>query len=285
MIDLHMHSTASDGTFKPAELIRLAEQLGLTALALTDHDTVDGLPEFMEAASGSSVTAIPGIEFSSAWYGASLHIVGLYIDPQSLALRQLLTSLITIRDERNLRIIANLQKLGYGITLDSVVAASGGGVIGRPHIAKALVNAGHFTSQKDAFDKLIGQGKPGYVRRHLPLPGEIIDTIHKAGGIAVWAHPLSGGRFSAARMRQVLRVLLPAGLDALEGYYGDYTDDQEKVSCTVAWESNLLVSGGSDFHGGNSPGVQMGTGRGRMNIHDDCLAPLTERAAIYRARR
>lgn len=285
MIDLHLHSTTSDGTFKPAELIRLAERLGLTALALTDHDTVDGLPEFMEAARGSTVTAIPGIEFSSAWYGASLHIVGLYIDPDAPALRQLLTSLITIRDERNLRIIANLQKLGYNITLENVVTASGGGVVGRPHIAKALVTANHFVTQKEAFDKLIGHGKPAYVRRRLPLPGEIIATIHKAGGIAVWAHPLSGGRFSAARMRQVLRVLLPAGLDALEGYYGDYSEDQEKVGCTVAWESNLLVSGGSDFHGDNSPGVMMGTGRGRLNIPDDCLASLAKRAAIYRDRR
>jgi predicted metal-dependent phosphoesterase TrpH len=285
MIDLHLHSTASDGTCKPAELIRMAEQLGLSAVALTDHDTVDGLPEFLETARGSSVTAIPGIEFSSAWYGASLHIVGLYIDPDAQSLRQLLTSLITIRDERNLRIIANLQQQGFHITLEDVVAASGGGVVGRPHIAKALTEAGHVRSQKEAFDKLIGHGKPAYVRRRLPLPGEIIDTIHKAGGIAVWAHPLSGGRFSAARMRQVLRVLLPAGLDALEGYYGDYTDDQEKVGCTVAWESNLLVSGGSDFHGGNSPGVQMGIGRGRLSIPDDCLASLAERAAIYRARR
>lgn len=285
MIDLHLHSTASDGTWRPAEIVRAAEAAGLSAVALTDHDTVAGLPEFIEAGRNSSVQTVPGIELSSSWYGSSLHFVGLFIDPGAPALQALMRQMVEGRHRRNEKILAALKRLGYPVEMDEVVLESGGEVVGRPHIASVLVRQGRFSQVKEVFDALLGHGKPAYVRRFLPKPEEVIATIHLSGGAAVWAHPLAVADSNRAQMRRRLKTLVPAGLDGAEAYYGDYSAEQEQTALELLRETGLLASGGSDCHGSRTPAIRIGTGNGRLQVADELLEPLRQRAREHQARR
>lgn len=282
MIDLHCHSTFSDGTYTPSQLIQMACQKKMTALALTDHDTIDGIDEFLQAAQATNVCAIPGIEFSTSWYGASLHIVGLFIDHHHPALKAKLTELINSRHHRNLKIIERLQELGCEITFEEVQAETQGKSIGRPHIARVLVRKGYCNSIQETFNKYIGQKQKAYVRRFLPMPSEMIELIHEIGGVAIWAHPLSHGKKSLSRTRSIVSRLQTSHLDGIECFYADYKDLQTQLAKDVANEFGLLYSGGSDFHGENIPDLELGIGYGNLNISDQLLPPIIDKARYYK---
>ena len=282
MIDLHVHSTASDGTATPGELVDLACTLAMHAVALTDPDTVSGLDEFLAAAQGHPLRAIPGVEVAASWYGASLHLTGLFIDRTHRGLTGLLGEVRGAREVRNRRIVSILRHLGADICWEEVVASARGETLGRPHIAQALVKRGVCASAKEAFDRFLATGRPGCVPRYLPLPSETIRVIHEAGGVAVWSHPFGGRPRTPAQVRQVARHLKQVGLDALEVCYSEHTREQERFVRGLAGELSLLLCGGSDYHGGNSPGVLMGTGRGTLAVPDAWLGPLEHRAAAHR---
>lgn len=281
MIDLHTHSTMSDGTLAPAAIARAAAARGLRAVALTDHDTTAGLAEFRTAAAAVGLTAVNGVETSCSWYAGSMHVLGLLVDPGNAALAALLATVRQAREKRNTLIIGKLRDLGVEITYEEATALAGGDVMGRLHIAKALVGRGTCESLQDAFDRFLGGGKPAYVRRFLPLPEEVIGAIHAAGGVAVWAHPLAQVRTSAAKLRHTARFLKDCGLDAMEVYYSDFTPEDTACAAAVARQVGLLASGGSDFHGDHSPGISLGTGRGSLEVPDDLLAAMVERARTY----
>ena len=272
MIDLHIHSTASDGTETPSRLIEMAKETGLSAIALTDHDTVSGVAEFMEAGQGSGVKVIPGVEISTWDRSKEIHIVGLFIDPAYPPLVEFLESMREERSLRNRLIIHRLQTLGYKITEDEVAVVAGGESIGRPHIAQVLVEKGHFECVQDVFDALLKRGKRGYIARSLKRPAAVCSLIHEAGGVAIWAHPVSGQHSGErAYVKKMLKGLIPAGLDGLETLYTTFNRNQTALLEELADANNLLRSGGSDFHGTTRPFTKLGTGGGCLSVPDSYL--------------
>ena len=285
MIDLHTHSTASDGTLRPAELIRAAVDLRLEAVALTDHDTVAGIPEFLAAGGASPVQAVPGVELSCSWYGGTMHILGLFIDHEAPGLLRLLEKVQVTRRERNRIILEKLREANIPITLEQLEAQAGSDNIGRPHIGVFLIRQGICANLQDAFTRFLGRNQLAYVRRFLPLPDEVITAIHQAGGIAVWAHPLNKLRHSTAKLRQVARFLQEKGLDGMEVLYSDFTEAETQTAHKVAHELNLLFCGGTDYHGTNSPGVALAVGRGRLQVPASLLSALMFRAREWAEKR
>jgi predicted metal-dependent phosphoesterase TrpH len=282
MIDLHTHSTISDGSVSPAGLIAMAREAGLSAIALTDHDTTDGLAEFLQAGSQTSIKAIPGVEISCILDGLSLHLVGLFIEKDNSVLQRLLQTIRQGRQTRNLQILNSLNRLGHPITYEEVEALSGGGVIGRPHIAQALVQRGICSSIREAFDRFLGNRASACQPRYQPAPVEGIRAIHAAGGLAIWAHPLGFRFMTIDRVRQLASQLQTAGLDGIEFYYSEYSPEQERIVQEVGVELGLLASGGSDFHGATIPNTHLGVGKGNLRIPDELIPPLEAHAAKYR---
>ena len=281
MIDLHCHSTASDGTLTPAELVAAAVASGLQALALTDHDTTDGLSDFLAAAAGKpDFVAIPGIELAcQVSTGDNCHIVGLFVDSGCDALAVLTAALRQRRNERNARMLTKLTDLGLPLQMDDVMSFCGGDVIGRPHFARALVARGYCRNLRQAFAKYLGRGRPAYSGRE-PLPAaECLAVLRKASAVTIWAHPMTSSAMTTARCRKVVDELQACGLDGIEGYYSDHTQTQTQTVLAIARENHLLVSGGSDFHGANMADIALGRGRGDgFLVPADLLPPLCERA-------
>jgi predicted metal-dependent phosphoesterase TrpH len=260
-IDLHTHSMASDGSCSPSEIIDLAEKMNLAAVALTDHDTVSGLPEFLEAAEKhDSLDAVPGVEISANMDGKEIHIVGLFIDHKCDSLEELLKEVRSNRDNRNEIIIEKLQGMGYDITIDEVKAIAGGESMGRPHFARILIDKGYFTDTQDVFDNCLKRGAPAYCQRVLPSPEKAIEEIHNAGGLAIWAHAVYRLKNERYFVRKTLKYLTQIGLDGVEVCYSTFTKKQQKMMDELADEFNMLKSGGSDFHGANQPTISLGTG-------------------------
>jgi len=286
MLDLHTHSTASDGTLTPAEMVRQAVAAGLTAVALTDHDTLAGLTEFMAAGANAAVETVPGVEIACSWYGRSLHLVGLFVQADNQPLRRLLEKVRDHREKRNLAMLAKLADAGLPLTYDEVRRTAGGKVIGRPHFAAALVARGYCRTAEEAFARYIGRGAAAYVRRYLPLPTEALKALHDAGGVAVWAHPCGGSQdCTLSRLRQIGRHLRKHGLDGIEAFYSDHSRPQQEMLLQLAAELQLLPSGGSDFHGDNMPGVSLGYGRDRnLDVPDAWLSALRRRSHDRSAR-
>ena len=273
MIDLHVHSTASDGTDSPARLVEEAVQTGLTAIALTDHDTMSGLPEVLEAGKDSGVRTVPGVEISTWYYSKELHIVGLFVNPACDELNGFLETMREERKNRNAAIIRKLQSLGYRITEEQVREIAGGESIGRPHIARALVDNGYFAGIQDVFDSLLKRGGRGFIPRQLQAPETACRLIHAAGGAAIWAHPVSGQHSGErAFVKKMLKVLIPAGIDGLETLYSTFTPSQTALLEEMAENHSLLRSGGSDFHGCNRSGTCLGTGGGNLSVPDAFLS-------------
>lgn len=272
MIDFHLHSTASDGTESPSRLIELAEQSGLSAIALTDHDTVSGVIEFMTAGKGRGIRVIPGVEISSWVHSKEVHIVGLFIDPDCKTLVEFLENMRNERIARNSGMIRKLQGLGYEITEDEVKIIAQGESIGRPHIARVLVSKGYFDDIQSVFDALLKRGGKAYLPRNLQSPEVVCSKIHEAGGIAIWAHPVSG-QHSGERsfVKKMLKILIPSGLDGIETCYSTYTVSQAALLEEMAEKFQLLRSGGSDFHGSNRPATHIGTGGGGLSVPDSFL--------------
>ena len=262
-IDLHSHSTASDGTLSPRELMNLAEEANLSAIALTDHDTVDGIKEFM--LEKSSVERVAGIELAAAYKNIELHIVGLFIDYENPMLISQMDYLVSERNDRNKRMIKALNNLGIDITINDLEKNAKGNIITRAHYANVLAEKGYVKHKDEAFKKYISYGKPGYVKRETLTPKSAIDTIRKAGGIPVLAHATLYG-FGYLEIHNAVKELKEYGLMGIEAIYSTYTPKQEVEIRKICKSFGLLESGGSDFHGDNKPDIKLGTGRGNLMI-------------------
>jgi predicted metal-dependent phosphoesterase TrpH len=273
-IDLHTHSTASDGSFRPAEVVRLAKDAGLKALALTDHDTTDGLAEAVAAGQKLGVEVIPGVEISAKFTDDTMHILGYFIDYHSGRLEERLAVLQQARKERNPKIVAKLNALGIPITLEQVERLSGGGQVGRPHIARALLESGYVSTIQQAFDIYLRNGAKAYVPKFRFPPHEALDMIREAGGIPVVAHPFTLGLGSAGALKEALADLKSQGLAGIEVFYSEHTPEQEALYLKLAQELGLLVTGGSDFHGDNKPEVALGTMHSQKRLTYDLVLAL-----------
>lgn len=279
MIDLHCHSTASDGSCTPTELVHMAKKIGLSALALTDHDTTAGLDEFLQVARQENFTAIPGVELACRDEQLkTYHLLGLYINPEHPELQSLLQRILCWRNERNESIIVRLNQLGIKISREEIDACCQGEVLGRPHIAKALTQKKICRTIKQAFDKILGRGCAGYVSRQVPSPEECIRVIHAAGGVAVWAHPYSSDRMTNTCCRELASKLKELGLDGIEAYYSLHKNAQTMEAIKIATQLQLLVTGGSDFHGSHFPKLNLGNGYGNLQVPDSLLPILQQKA-------
>ncbi|MGA9754837.1 MAG: PHP domain-containing protein [Desulfobaccales bacterium] len=258
LIDLHVHSTASDGSFAPAEVVRQAKEGGLTAMALTDHDTVDGLSEAVAEGERIELEVIPGVEISAQFPGGTMHILGLFVDYHNGRLDERLAVLKQARIDRNPQIIAKLNALGIPVTMARVEEISGGGQVGRPHIARALQEAGFVTSIQQAFDIYLRKGGKAYVGKFRFPPGQALAMIREAKGIPVLAHPFTLGLGSAYALKNLVIELKGLGLAGLEVFYSEHTREQEALYLKLAQELGLLITGGSDYHGLNKPEITLG---------------------------
>ncbi len=279
-IDLHVHSNSSDGSDSPADIVKAAAASGLAAVALTDHDTVGGCPEFLEAArTFPELEAIPGVEISTMFGNRELHIVGLFLDHKNPELCSFLEEMRQNREIRNEAIRRKLNSLGYPLTWDHPALAAAGDTasIGRPHFARALMEDYGFPTLQSVFDKLLKRGCPAYVQRTLPDPVRAFDAIHAAGGVSVWAHPVYRERNERAWARRVMKRFAPLGLDAVEGYYSLFGPGETQMMIELAQIYELALSGGSDYHGRNSPNISLGIGAGRLRVPAELLGPLKAR--------
>lgn len=242
-VDLHMHTTASDGTLTPSRVVRRAVRKGVRVIAITDHDTTSGLDEALEEAARWSLDIIPGIEINTDYGGTEAHILGYFIDPGTPALQEALARIQRSREERSSAILARLRENGIDVSETEVARHAKGASIGRPHVALALVDRKVVAHVGDAFDKWLARGRPAYVPRASLTPAEAIALIHTAGGIAVLAHPsYLGGE-------EAIAPLVASGLDGLEARYAQHDAAQTAMFVDMAQRYNLVVSGGSDFHG------------------------------------
>ncbi|MDD5728783.1 MAG: PHP domain-containing protein, partial [Victivallales bacterium] len=267
IIDLHSHSTYSDGTQTPEELLRQADKINLKALALTDHDTAAGIPRFLEAAAAyPHIHAIPGVEISTSLYTREIHILGLFIDCTCPELQCFLEDIQQKRRMRNELMAQKLCSLGYEIDIEEIRKHAGGKIIGRPHFAASLLENYDFANSREVFDKLLKRGAPGFVARSLPQPDQAIAVIHQAGGIAIWAHPIYRKSRERAWGRKILKQLVPVGLDAIEAYYTQFNHRQTMVVKDLAMEFDIALAGGSDYHGSHHPGIALGHGYGELRV-------------------
>jgi predicted metal-dependent phosphoesterase TrpH len=280
-IDLHCHSTASDGTLSPAEVVRLAVDRGLSALALTDHDTIAGIAEAAAEAARLHLDFLPGIEISAEFpQPATMHLLGYGIDPASPVLGDLTKKLLAGRDDRNPRIIAKLAELGVAITMEEVEAKAGGNVVGRPHIAAVLLEKGYVSSVKQAFDKYLAPGGLAYFDKERLSPKGAIEKIIASGGIAVLAHPAQLRTGNDAQLERIIKDLVDLGLGGLEVIHSDHDDKMIAKYEALADRFGLLKTGGSDFHGSNKRNIDLGMARGRRiprKWFDDLVAALTKK--------
>ena len=268
IIDLHVHSTASDGTYTPAEVAKLAKTIGLSAIALTDHDTIDGLEEFQKAGTSLGIETIAGIEFAALWekhHRPEIHIVGLGFNPNHPVLLERMKEIKESRDIRNRKMCEKLSSIGLHLTLDEVAANAGGEIITRAHFANVLLQKGYIAKKEDAFSRYISTGLPGYVEREFLTPALCIQTIKEAGGAAVLAHPTLYG-FNMAQLEELCTELIPYGLDGIECQYSTYSPAETKAITALAEKLHLLPSGGSDFHGKNKPNIHLGRGKSNLAI-------------------
>ncbi|MDP3182098.1 MAG: PHP domain-containing protein [Desulfobaccales bacterium] len=278
LIDLHVHSTASDGSYSPEEVVRLAAARGLRAISLTDHDTIDGVAEAAAAGEALGVEVIPGVEISARFPGGSMHILGYFVDYHSGLLDARLAVLKKSRADRNPRIVAKLNALGAKITMEQVEKISGGGQVGRPHIARALLEHGYVRDIQEAFDRYLRNGGPAHVSKFRFPPDEAINMIREAQGIPVLSHPFTLGLGSAYALKNLLQDLKKLGLAGLEVYYPEHTPEQEARYLKLARELDLLITGGSDFHGANKPEVDLGQCPCQKNL----TYPLVEALKAWR---
>lgn len=255
-VDLHTHSTASDGLLTPSALVERASALGLRALALTDHDTVDGIPEALAAAGQRQIILIPGVELSTDHPGAECHILAYFLDYGNAQLHKTLREFREGRLERGQAMVGRLLELGVPLSWERVQELAHGGTVTRAHVAEALLEAGHVATRQEAFDLYIGHGRPAYISRFKLSPEEAVRLVRQVHGIPVLAHPtyaeptrdwLAAG--SARRPWPFLERLVQAGLMGLEAYYGDYSAELCAQLVEMAQHYGLIVTGGSDFHG------------------------------------
>jgi len=270
-IDLHIHSTASDGTLSPSEILSMAKSLNLGAIAITDHDTIEGSKAALRIGIPPSLKFLTGVEISASppqsFVGSgSIHILGYSIQLDDPELNQMLGVLQESRETRNPRIINRLKNLGIDLSLDDVLKESGDGQLGRPHIAKVMLKKNYVKSIAEAFDKYLAKGKPAYVNKYRVECTKAIEIILGAGGIPVLAHPVLLNYPTDKVLEDFVRSLKSMGLKGIEVYYPEHSPAQTSYYAELAKRFDLLMTGGTDFHGSLKPELKMGTGRGNLFI-------------------
>ena len=270
-IDLHIHTTASDGTYTPLEIISHAQKLNLKAIAITDHDTVAGSHEALQAGIPPSLGFLTGVEISAApppFYpgSGSFHILGYSIRLDDPILNRTLKKLRRARKNRNPAILERLQEIGISLTLEEVCEEAGEGQLARPHIARLMLKKGIVTSMDEAFDKYLGTGKPAYVDKYRIECARAIDIILGAGGIPVLAHPGLLDYKKDTQIAELIAKLKQMGIRGVEVYYPEHTPDQTRLFSKLAQHHDLLMTGGTDFHGAMHPEINMGSGKGDLRI-------------------
>ena len=285
MIDLHSHTIKSDGSLTPSELVDVAASAGITYLAVTDHDTVAGIEEALERAAeinadlSSEVHApviIPGIEFSTDWNGRDVHVVGLNIDHKNSGFVDGLQNFLDSREGRNRKMAENLKSMGIGISYDGLLKMFPECVLTRAHFAKYLYEYGYVRSVHEAFERYLGPDSPAYVPRKKITPVQAVEMTLSAGGIPVLAHPLIY-RFGDSKLRELIAEMKEAGLVGIEAMYSTHSDEDVEYVRKLAQDTGLRISGGSDFHGNNKPGIELGTGCGNMNIPEQVWFDLSSK--------
>jgi 3',5'-nucleoside bisphosphate phosphatase len=275
-VDLHVHSTASDGAYSPAEVVQIALAHQLDVMALTDHDNVSGIGPAREAAASTKLEVLAGVELSSEDERTDRHILGYLLDTENKPLQDVLAELRNARTSRADRMVRKLAALGVDIPIERVYAVADKGSVGRPHVARVLVEKGYVGSLQEAFDRYIGDDGPAYVPHYRLEPARAIDVIHGAGGVAILAHP---GHYEDYRM--VVADLVPIGLDGLEVYYPDHMPDIVRDLEVLARQYNLAMTVGSDFHRREGDGSAR-IGSVRAPAKADIVGALRERAKRYR---
>lgn len=269
-VDLHTHSTKSDGSFTPTELVEHAVKKGLAAIALSDHDTTEGIDEALAAAKGTDLEVIPAIEFSTEYEGRDIHILGLYINHHSEHFEEYLQDFRDARDTRNQKMCKKLAEHGIDISYGQLCQKYEGSVLTRAHYAAYLLETGVVKSRNEAFERYIGDHAPCFVPRHKVTPMQAVELILRAGGVPILAHPILY-HLSKAKLEQLITDLKAVGLVGIEAIYSTYNSSEERQIRHLADKYNLLISGGSDFHGANKQKLDLGTGYGHLFVPEDVL--------------
>ena len=277
-IDLHVHSVYSDGTMTPAELTDLAVEKELSAMALTDHDSISGLPEARERAAwwrdrGKPIRIIPGVELSVAYGTGDIHMLGLGIRPEDRGLEDLLELMNERREERNREMAERFCRAGIEITYEELTEEEPDAVLTRAHFAALLVKKGYVRNNNEAFEKYLDSSSAFYVPRVYVEPEEGIRVIREAGGIPILAHPLIY-KMTRGELEELICRLREAGLEGIEAIYSSYTNQEEDYAKSLAHRYGLLISGGSDYHGANKPALELGSGRGNLFVPETILGQL-----------
>jgi hypothetical protein len=263
-VELHCHSTASDGTLAPEAVVKLAKDSGLSALSLTDHDTIKGIGPAASAAAQLGLDFLPGIEISAEYpKPGTLHMLGYGVDPNSPILTDLTSRLLEARGDRNPKIVEKLNEAGVAVSMDEWRAEAKGGVLGRPQLAAILVRKGYVSSIKNAFDKYLGEGGVAYFDKERLTSRRAIEMIRQSGGVAVLAHPVQLKKENFAQIETSLKQLVDEGLSGVEVIHSDHDELAVRELSRLADKFNLLKTGGSDFHGSNKPNIGLGVSNGR----------------------
>jgi predicted metal-dependent phosphoesterase TrpH len=267
-VDLHLHSTFSDGSATPAEIVATAVETGLTAIALTDHDTLEGVPQARNAAKRAGIRFAGGVELSVEWREQTMHLLVYFLDPAPGPLQDSLETLRREREDRNLRIAALLEDLGIGISIEEVTAEAGRGVVGRPHFAGVMMNKGYVQSVAEAFDRYLAAGRPAYAPRKRLTAEEAIALARESIAVPVIAHPHTVG-LRATEYSTGFRELVAQGLGGIEAYYGEYSPEMRVRISEICDELGIVATGGSDYHGRYKPHLQIGVGKGDLRVPDE----------------
>ena len=276
-IDLHLHTTYSDGSLPPSEVVALAHKAGVSTLAITDHDITDGITEAMNSGKEQGIEVIPGIEISSRFQDRETHILGYFLNWNHSTFQSWLINLRETRHHRNTQIVENLNRLGLSLSYEDVQATAGSGAIGRPHIAQVLLSKRYVKSAKEAFDRYLADRAPTYVPRELPDAKEAIDWVRSVGGVSVLAHP-NWAKEKGEGIQKFCENLKTQGLQGIEVFYSTHTPRQTSDYLEIARRLELLVTGGSDFHGLTKPDIEIGIGRGNLKVPEKLVDQLREAA-------
>jgi len=265
-VDLHIHTTASDGVMSPSEIVRYAKAKGLQAIAITDHDTIEGLEEGLLEGERIDFEVIPGIEISAEHSPGSMHLLGFFLDIHHPTLNERLGYLQKARAERNPKIVDRLNRLGIELTYEEVLKASGGGQVGRPHFAQVLLEKNYVRSFQEAFERFLKKGAPAYVDKFRFTAKEAIHFINEAKGVAVLAHPNTLNMNGYSELETLILRLIEEGLKGIEVYYPEHSTLEVARYKTLAERYGLLMTGGTDYHGIEKNGLDIGVGRGEMRL-------------------
>ena len=283
-IDLHTHTTHSDGSATTHELIELASAKRARAVAITDHDTVAAIVEARAAADRFGIEFVAGIEISAEYSPGTMHILGYCIDHESMGLADKLAELKKAREMRNPQIASRLRSLGFDIRYDEVAGVAGNQVVGRPHFARVMVEKGYVASIQEAFDRFLKKDAAAYVEKARLSPAESIALIHEAGGVAVLAHPYQLKLASYEEVDELVGELAGLGLDGVEAVYSRHSKAERASYSEIAVRHGLLVTGGSDYHGSYKPDISIITGLGDLEVPYELLKAVKARAAAYAQR-